>query len=302
MPRHAFTAEKSTNGIHYLTAGPAHSKQGLVCVHGWGCRGSDYVYSVQHLLQHARGVRVIAPDLPGHGNTTTAVCPKATVTGFATMLLELVREVGLDNVVLAGHSMGCRIILEAWQQAEHQSAFSDVTIKGLVFLDGSHYKLRSLHAFDDKDPRSRGMTAEEKAAAKTRVYESMFSANTPVDFCTNTLAQLDKLDKEYTAAIRVDFLDYDYTRMDDAMAELGRSSTPVVSVTSTDIGPDNERMPVRSEVPTKFMRYVAEKVPQVQMRSVERSGHFPHVDQPVVIAECMKELVAECGFGKEEGR
>lgn len=56
-------------------------------------------------------VRLVIPDLPGHGRS--AGSPRETVAGYAAWLREFVRETGLRNLVLAGHSMGGAIALQA---------------------------------------------------------------------------------------------------------------------------------------------------------------------------------------------
>lgn len=56
-------------------------------------------------------VRLVIPDLPGHGRSAGA--PRETVGEYTAWLREFVRETGLRNYVLAGHSMGGAIALQA---------------------------------------------------------------------------------------------------------------------------------------------------------------------------------------------
>ena len=50
--------------------------------------------------------RVLAPDLPGFGESAPLADAEATMDRYANQLLEWANEVGLDRFVLVGHSMG----------------------------------------------------------------------------------------------------------------------------------------------------------------------------------------------------
>ena len=281
------TSDVSPAGVAYLSCGPANSDFALICVHGWGCRATDYTPLFEQLSRHAPNVRAVAVDLPGHGVTPKETCEVATVSAFAATVLSVIDQLGTSTVVLVGHSMGCRIILDTWVKAQGAGV---PAIEGLVFVDGSNYKLRpKLFAFDSKDARSKDMSDEEKTAEKKEMFERMFSARTPEEYKTSTLEHIEALDADYSGAIRGSFIDYDHTDMDDAMTRLGKSETPLLSLQSTDIDAENQRIPLEAGQTTKFMPFVQEKVPHAQQVAVEDSAHFPHVDRPDVVA---KELVS----------
>ncbi|KAK5126791.1 hypothetical protein LTR85_009725 [Meristemomyces frigidus] len=268
----------SSTGISHTSCGPADSKSGVLCIHGWGCQASDYAPLQATLISRAPELRTIAVDLPGHGKTPKELCPVATISAFAEVTLSLIDELGVASVTLVGHSMGCRVVLDAWAQAQ---AAGKPAVNGLVFLDGSHYKLRpSLFAFDTNDARSQGMTDEEKAVKKTEMFQRMFSARTPLEFQASALTHIKALDKEYSNAIRESHISYDYLQMDDALARFGKSGTPMLNLQSTDVDVENQRFPLKAGEMSKWMRFIEDKVPHAQQPVVEDSAHFPHVDCP----------------------
>ncbi|HBO70089.1 MAG TPA: hypothetical protein DD658_08175 [Deltaproteobacteria bacterium] len=55
--------------------------------------------------------RLVIPDLPGHGGSPGP--PRTSIGEYAAWLREFVREAGLGRFVLAGHSMGGAIALQA---------------------------------------------------------------------------------------------------------------------------------------------------------------------------------------------
>ena len=74
------------------------------------------------------GVRVVALDLPGHGRS--APPGRRTVAQYAAVIEAFIAELGLQNVVLVGHSMGAAIALTAAYQAA-------VSLRGLILMGAS---------------------------------------------------------------------------------------------------------------------------------------------------------------------
>jgi len=85
----------------------------VVFVHGAGHDHSVWNLPARYLARH--GYRVLAPDLPGHGQS--AGPPLSSVEAMARWLLALLAEQGIARATLAGHSMGSLIALEAAAQA-----------------------------------------------------------------------------------------------------------------------------------------------------------------------------------------
>jgi pimeloyl-ACP methyl ester carboxylesterase len=88
-----------------------HGAEGrpLVFVHGWSCDRSYWRGQVEHF---ARGHRVVTVDLAGHGESG-AGRDEWTMPAFGEDVVAVVEELGLEDMVLAGHSMGGDVIVEA---------------------------------------------------------------------------------------------------------------------------------------------------------------------------------------------
>ncbi|NNE95368.1 MAG: alpha/beta hydrolase [Acidimicrobiales bacterium] len=80
----------------------------VVLVHGAGMDGT--VWSQQTRYLSMRRVRALAVDLPGHGQSQGPAL--STVPAMGTWLAQLLQQLG-GPVVLAGHSMGTYVALEA---------------------------------------------------------------------------------------------------------------------------------------------------------------------------------------------
>jgi pimeloyl-ACP methyl ester carboxylesterase len=97
--------------VRYLTGEPDGDGTGalpLVAVHGLGESAADWGPALTRL---AALRRVYALDLPGSdGRPAPAAGP--TIETYATLLGELLDALGLDQVVLAGHSLGGAEVIE----------------------------------------------------------------------------------------------------------------------------------------------------------------------------------------------
>jgi pimeloyl-ACP methyl ester carboxylesterase len=93
--------------IHYEVHGTGIPA--LVFMHGWSCDRSYWEKQVGHFAQQ---YQVVAVDLAGHGES--GLDRKAwTMPAFGEDVVAVVEKLGLEQVVLIGHSMGGSVIIEA---------------------------------------------------------------------------------------------------------------------------------------------------------------------------------------------
>lgn len=83
----------------------------IVFLHSFGHNKTLWFPQLTHFVE--RGYRVVAPDMPGHGDSTFD--PRHhTVDGIARSCIELLDALGLARVILAGISMGGYVALRMW--------------------------------------------------------------------------------------------------------------------------------------------------------------------------------------------
>lgn len=98
----------------------------ILFLHGWGLATDAYMSSLRLLAQD---YRVIAPDLPGFGNS----CPTTKnyqYDDFASVILAMIRSLGISQFHLIGHSMGGGIGINV--ASNHPSM-----VKSLILVDSS---------------------------------------------------------------------------------------------------------------------------------------------------------------------
>lgn len=110
--------------VHYTDAG--RGDEALVFVHGWTCNLSFWRWQTPAF---ASRTRVIALDLPGHGESDKPQGIAYTMDLFARAIDATLKDAGVKRAVLVGHSMGTPIVRQFYRR------FPDKTL-ALVLVDG----------------------------------------------------------------------------------------------------------------------------------------------------------------------
>jgi pimeloyl-ACP methyl ester carboxylesterase len=113
--------------IGYVEWGPSDAAQVVLCVHGLTRNGRDFDFLARRLAQ--RGLRVIAPDLPGRGKSEWIPTPTdyATPLYLAAMAAVIARS-GAKAVDWIGTSLGGHVGME-------MAALPGAPIRRLVLND-----------------------------------------------------------------------------------------------------------------------------------------------------------------------
>jgi pimeloyl-ACP methyl ester carboxylesterase len=117
-----FTTSPDGVPIAYHDAGSG--SPALVFVHGWSC---DRGYWRHQLLAFEASHRVVAVDLAGHGDSGVGRS-SWTMPAFGADVAAVIDHLGLEDVVLIGHSMGGDVVVEA-------ALTLGTRVAGLVWVD-----------------------------------------------------------------------------------------------------------------------------------------------------------------------
>ena len=90
--------------IHWVSEGKGSA---IVFVHGWTCDTSVWK---DQMAEFKNNYRVIALDLPGHGQSGSSSDGKYTMDLYARAVEAVRAEAGIEKMVLVGHSMGGPVI------------------------------------------------------------------------------------------------------------------------------------------------------------------------------------------------
>jgi pimeloyl-ACP methyl ester carboxylesterase len=106
------------------------SPRGVIFIHGSVLRMEVWHYQMEALQGH----RLVFSDLRGHGKSTKGEA-SYSISTLAGDLLATIDELGLEEVVVVGHSVGGQI---AMQMCHDNPALMGSRIKGLVLVNTSY--------------------------------------------------------------------------------------------------------------------------------------------------------------------
>src|ERR1044071_10516349 len=110
--------------IHYKSYGKG--KDALVLIHGWG---SNLTFWRDQIPEFAKRNRVIALDLPGHGESDKPQIAY-TMDLFANAIDAVLRDAKVDRAVVVGHSMGTPVARQFYRK------YPQKTLE-IVIVDGA---------------------------------------------------------------------------------------------------------------------------------------------------------------------
>jgi pimeloyl-ACP methyl ester carboxylesterase len=114
----------SSDGVPVSYEMHGHGSPALVFVHGWAC---DRTYWRNQMGHFGERHQVVAIDLAGHGQAGLGR-QAYTIPAFGDDVVAVVQKLGLDDMVLIGHSMGGGVIVEAALKLRER-------VRGLVWVD-----------------------------------------------------------------------------------------------------------------------------------------------------------------------
>lgn len=252
----------------------------LVFVHGALCDHTDWDAQIRDFgVDH----RVLAPDLPGHG--ASDLSPEAIgVVAYGRMLRNACLAFGLRHVVLVGHSMACRAVLEA---AAGEDAEPLPGLRGLVLVDGAYLVSKPTGSMP---PERRAVLAEEAYARAAALYADM----EPADRARRGIAQMFFDDRHASVRERMiararslpsttartlmpDFARWDVAHMEETLA---RIHVPVLALVCTHMNAAHQRVQLDAHTRTPWMQALERYLPRLTLERIEGAGHFPMIEQP----------------------
>jgi len=223
------------------------SRRVIVFLHGAG--GSHHTFRDQWAgLKGA--VRMVIPDLPGHGRSGGT--PLASVDACAAWVVDFVKEVGLERFLLAGHSMGGAIALQAALGG----------LKGLeaLVLLGTGARLRISPAIFEGIGGRSGEFAPELVGWMTSDASSDLLRE---DITTDVLST-------QPATFLADF---HACNGFDVMNRLDAIRVPTLVVNG-----DDDRL-----TPLKYGEYLATNIPGAVLKIIHGAGHLAMLEKPTEV-------------------
>ncbi len=245
----------------------------VIFVHGFGCALGDWDAQVAHLSPK---FKCVAIDLPGHGDSP--VPQSHSMQALADAVNEIRAEVGGRQVLMVGHSLGTRVITDAYLQ-------SPENVLGLVFVDGRYYDGQPGEVI----PRMTALVdGQGFHAFIQRAFPGMFTESSRPELRDRITARALELDPEFGQTIFLESILWDCNQ---GRQKIGRISVPVLLLQSTDIDVNRQLISMQPGMRTRYMDVVSELVADADVKIVADVGHFAALEAPETVNREIEEFI-----------
>jgi pimeloyl-ACP methyl ester carboxylesterase len=249
-----------------------------VFVHGFACAHSDWDAQVTHLSPRHQTVAV---GLRGHG-ASPGTADECSIERYGADVAEVTRALALPQAVLVGHSMGCRVVVEAALQAPDH-------IAGVVLVDGSQFaptvENMLKEAFADPDGYS---------ALTRRWFQDMFTAKSDAAVVASVIERAGRLPRLIGEKMLADMVRYDGGRLSTALSDL---RVPVMAIQTTYSNEKRERRSMSKGQMPPYLHMLAAQTPSIRIEIIADTGHFPQIDEPTQTNVLLDDFIATLPAG-----
>src|SRR5215218_1122550 len=231
--------------IHYKSYGKG--KDALVLVHGWTCNLDNWR---EQIPDFAKRNRVIALDLPGHGQSDKPEIAY-TMDLFANAIDAVMRDAKVERAVVVGHSMGTPVARQFYRKYPQKTL-------AIVIVDGG------LRPFGTKEIRDNYISMFRSPAYK-QAGEQMFAQ------------MMGSLPAAEQARVKTSFANTPQYVLVSAMESMNKDEL---------YGPDKINVPVFAVLakspfwPPDTEQFLRGLAPDLELQWFEGVGHFLMMEKP----------------------
>ncbi len=260
--------------MHFTSLG--QGDPAIVFVHGFACDATDWQAILARLQDE---LTVIACDLPGHGASPGSVAD-CSIEAYGANVAQLLTDLNLRQAVLVGHSMGCRVVLEAYAVAPERVA-------GVVLLDGSFI------GTGDRREAELGMAHQLESDTYEgfvrEFFGAMFVDSADEEFKAAIVDRALRLPKASGSALMTNLAGWDAARMSGALAAV---RCPLMVIQCTSLTPERLRVSLTAGESSPWLDLVRQHAPTAHLEMLLDNGHFPHLEEPEEVADLIRDFTS----------
>jgi pimeloyl-ACP methyl ester carboxylesterase len=247
----------------------------LVLVHGFTCDHTDWQRQVDFFKPRQA---VVTCDLRGHGASSgdPVNCDIETYGADVSALLD---ALDLAPAILIGHSLGCRVVLQAYLDAPQRVA-------GLVLVDGSR--------MGGGDPPAAEQAVLQRfqtmgyATVLQRMFADMFVQHSDPAVKQRIIERALALPEATGAALFSRLAGWDAQYLDMALSQV---AVPILVMQSTYVNLDGARVALQPGENTPYLNLIRRRVPTAQIEVISGAGHFSMLDAPEAVDRRLEEFM-----------
>ncbi len=252
----------------------------LVLVHGFTCSHEDWRYQLEYFQ---KSHQVVAPDLRCHGRSSCDLPLSCTIKKCADDLRALLKALDLKDAVLVGHSIACRVILQAYLEDAYR-------IAALVLMEGSKIPGETPEA--GKEYAARQIEAVGYKVFLRRGFAAMFFPASNPRMVRRIMARALAFPEEAGRMLWIDHGGWDARYLEEALSRL---RVPLLLLQSTKFVGDQVRRPLEPGEVSSWMELVRRRVPLVKMKVIPDTGHFLMLEAPGPVNAALEGFLATLG-------
>jgi pimeloyl-ACP methyl ester carboxylesterase len=245
--------------IHHVVTGNAHPP--IVFVHGFACGHTDWDAQVAHLSPR---YRCVAVDLRGHGASPGSAAD-CSIERYGADIAELMRALNLPPAVIVGHSLGCRVVVEAALQAPEHT-------KALILVDGSQFAAAMGPVLRVAFAQPNGFATMARG-----LFTDMFTAKSDPTIAQAVVDRALRLPRQVGEKMLTDLQRYDEHRLTASLRSL---HVPVMAIQTTFSNEKRARSSMKKGQTSSYLDMLRGAVPGARTEIIEDTGHFPQLDEP----------------------
>jgi pimeloyl-ACP methyl ester carboxylesterase len=247
----------------------------LVFVHGVASAHDDWHAQVDFFRPRQR---VVVCDLRGHG-ASTGDPAQCDIDTYGADVSTLLRALDLPPAILIGHSMGARVVLQAYIDAPQWVA-------GLVLVDGS--RIGTGDAQMAEQAVRQQIEAVGYAAFLQGLFADMFLEGSDPALKERIVNRALALPEAIGSALIPRFIGWDAGSLDAVLAKV---AVPMLVIQSTYINPQRVRAPLEPGASSPWLELIRQSVSTVQIDIVSGAGHFVMREQARAVNQRLEEFV-----------
>jgi pimeloyl-ACP methyl ester carboxylesterase len=236
----------------------------LVLIHGWCCDRTQFAHQMESM---SKTRRVVALDLPGHGESGHDRATW-TIAGYGADVKAVCEKLGLDRVILAGHSMGGTVSLEAARLMPGRV----IGVIGIDTLQNAEFEFPK-----EMIPQLVAAFDANFEGTMRQWIPNMLPPGTDPAIGESIVKRAMRCDKKSVLAVFTDFTNV------DSKAMFAAAKVPIRCVNAAPATPQS--MPTAIEINKKYADFDA--------TLMEGVGHYPMIEKPAAFDEKLAWAIAE---------
>ena len=263
--------------MHFVRSG--RGAPALVFVHGFACSHQDWASQIQFF---SGKYETVACDLRAHG-ATPGRPHECSIEHYGGDVAALINNLELASCVLIGHSMGCRVVLEANRLVADKVA-------GIVLVDGSRLA--------DRDPPAAeaaaraGIAKAGYPAFAENLFREMFFTVSPTSEAIVRRAVTQSA--EFGPELWPRMARWDAGSMDAAFDAV---RAPLLAIQTTTRDANMRRAPLKPGDTSPWLEYLKSKRARIEI--IPDTGHFAQIEKPEAVNRLIDRFVSSSGTEPE---